>query len=111
MEREEKERTTSKMGDEEVPTYEWAGGESTTYVSDSHVEAGTTCKVKYPSGDVFEGTFTLDKEKEEGTYTMSIPGEDDEEGNPTFQYSVYSGAFSKNLRSGAGTQTYPNGEK
>lgn len=98
------------MGDEERPTYSWGGSETASYLSDEAVESGAEVTVQYPSGDSYVGTFTLDKTKDKGTYTMISEGEPDDEGNPTVLKSVYDGNFGDGGRSGLGKMTFENGE-
>ena len=97
------------LSDEENPTYSW-GSQSASYLSDEAVESGAKITVNYPNGDIYNGTFTLDKEKDVGSYTTVTEGEPDEEGNPTKAVATYEGSFSGGLRSGLGKMTYPNGE-
>lgn len=98
------------MGDEERPTYTWGEGSEASYLSDEAVESGSRVSVRYPSGDSYVGTFTLDKKKDHGTYTMTSEGEPDEEGNPTVLKSVYEGYFGDGGRTGLGKMTFENGE-
>lgn len=78
------------------------------------IEEPGKCKVTYPNGNVFEGTYDDEKKKQgEGSYTWSIKKEEDEEeeeAKPAL-VAIYSGSFKTGKKHGSGTLTYPDGAR
>ena len=66
------------------------------------------CKVTYPNGHIFEGTFDGERVKQgKGIYTWNKAGEDGEE---LKQRARFEGEYKDGLRSGVGTMIFPNGD-
>ena len=67
------------------------------------------CKVTYPNGQIFEGTFDAERVKQgKGIYTwMKAAGEDGEEPQ---QRARYEGEYKDGLKCGTGTMVFPNGD-
>ena len=81
------------------------------------IEKAGKCKLTYPNGNTFEGTFDDEKKKQgEGTYTWSLAKEEDEEGDGEEEakpavVSMYSGNFKNGKKHGKGMLTYPDGAR
>jgi radial spoke head protein 1 len=102
------------MGDEEEvvkTTYEYLDGdqESSEWLS----RAGK-CKVTYPNGDVYEGSFNDLKQRHgTGKYTYAPPAPEDgdeEAEKPEMPPNVYVGEFLNGKKHGTGKMLYPNGD-
>lgn len=93
------------MADEAAYVVEYSGEEPTDWIS----KPGT-CKVTYPNGNVFEGTYDDEKKKQgNGSYTWSVTDADEDEGAKNT--AKYSGGYKDGKKDGLGKMKYPNGDK
>lgn len=68
------------------------------------------CKVTYPNGNVFEGTYDDEKKKQgNGKYSWSVADADEDEGIKITP--IYSGGYKDGKKDGLGKMVYPNGDK
>ena len=101
----------NKMADEEEPQCkveyldiaEGAEPEETNWIR----RAGK-CRVTYPNGHVFEGTFDAERIKQGfGTYIWMGPGSEEDE--TPVEKARYDGDYKNGLKHGVGKMVFPNG--
>lgn len=95
------------MADDAVYQVEYGGedGATTDWIS----KPGK-CKITYPNGNVFEGTYDDEKKKQgQGSYSWSVNDADEDEGAKNT--ANYKGGYKDGKKDGLGKMVYPNGDK
>jgi hypothetical protein len=99
------------MGDEEAPQCKVeyldlpdGGSEETNWI-----KRGGRCRVTYPNGDIFEGTYDAEKVKQgRGTYIWMGPTSEEDE--TLIEKAKYEGEYKNGLKHGVGKMKFPNGD-
>lgn len=100
------------MGDEEVPQckVEYLDLPEGATEETNWIKRAGRCKVTYPNGEIFDGTFDAEKVKQGyGTYIWMGPASEEDE-TPT-EKARYQGYYKDGLKHGDyGKMNFPNGD-
>lgn len=103
------------MGDEETPQckveYLDIPEGSEEPAETNWIKRAGRCKVTYPNGCVFEGTFDVEKIKQgQGTYIWMGPVGGEDGGDELVEKARYEGNYKNGLKDGYGKMVFPSGD-